>query len=196
MKQTAGKRAAVVLAGAVVAILVTAFAAWACISVATFQASISQAKPGDAVTVSGLEFHSNSPAVIRWNAVDGPVLAEFKVESGRFSGPVTIPADAKPGYYVLVATQEANPASTTWGIPARALVKVVGEGGAAVVGPPLGVSQVERPVGLVTDKSVGIGDLALAGLGAAGLAMFIAGMAALAAGRRTKPVAEPVAAKK
>jgi hypothetical protein len=175
----------------VLGLMGTAVAAWACISVATFRTTPTLAKPGEAVTVTGLEFHTKAPAVVHWNAVDGPVLASFEVKDARFSGQVTIPADAKPGNYVLVATQDPTASATTWGIPARALIQVVGEGGNPVVGEQFRDAQVSRPVGLVQERSATMGNLALAALGAGGLAMFIAGMAALTAGRR-KAQAQPV----
>lgn len=195
MTRALGRRAGVLAAAITVVVMLSAFAAWACISVAGMRVTPTSAKAGDQVTVSGFEFNSRTNAVIRWNAVDGPVLAEVKPDGGDFTAQVTIPADAKAGNYVLVATQEPDVQSTTWGIPARALVQVVGDGGAPVVGEPVGEARVDRPVGLVTTESAGLGDLALAGLGAAGVAMFIAGMAALAAGRKTR-VAETVPAKR
>lgn len=187
MRRTHG-RAALLLFGGVAAVLLTGLVAWACVPAATLIATPNQGvKPGDTISVSGRSYGSANPVMVRWNAIDGPVLAEAKADGGFITNvPVTIPENAQPGNYVLVATQEAAAGSTTWGIPARALV-VVGEG--APVAPAAQVE--ERPAGLVTGGSVSTGDLILVGLGAAGLAMFIAGIAALTASRR-RPVAEPV----
>ncbi len=173
------------LVGAVSTVVMTA-ASWACIPVATLNASPAQAKPGQHVTVSGAQYGEKSPVVIRFNALDGPVLASLTpAKDGLISGAVTIPNDAKPGNYVLVATQEAVRGETTWGVPSRALVSVVGYAGAPVVGAPVSASEVGRPAGLDRgDSSVSTGALVLAGMGVAGVAMFLAGMAALFAGRR------------
>jgi hypothetical protein len=117
------------------------------------------------------------------------VLGTFKPAEGRFGdnealvGKVTIPADAKPGNYVLVATQSGADGSLAQ-VPVRALVTVTSVGGAPVLGAPLAQPEVGRPVGpALTKSSVGTGALVLVGLGAAGVAMLVAGLAALFSGR-------------
>ena len=173
----------VVSAGAV--LTVTA-AAWACIPVATLNASPPQVRAGEQVTITGAEYGAKSPVVVHFNALDGPVLASITPDKDGFiRGNVGIPADVRPGNYVLVATQEAVRGETTWGVPSRTLVSVVGDAGAPVVGAPVGAGDTARPVGLERgDSSGGAGGLVLAGVGVAGVAMFLAGMTALFAGRR------------
>ncbi len=178
------RRAALLLSGSTVGLLLFAAAAWACIPVATLDVTPQQVMPGQEVTVSGVFYGKKSPVVMHFNALDGPVLAQFTPsKDGIISGRLAIPADAKPGNYVLVATQEPVRGETTWGVPSRALVTVVGDAGAPVVG-PLEAPPAERPAGLVTGDSVGLGELVLVGLGVAGVGMFLAGMAAFFAGRR------------
>lgn len=185
------------------ALVVPAALAWACIPVAMLNVSPVQVQPGQEVTVTGGPFGSSSfskphnPVVLHFNTVDGPVLATIVPDaSGRLSGTFTVPADTKPGNYVVVATQEAQLGDTTWGVPARALLQVVGAGGAPVAGDPLAAPVEERPAGLVEDVPVGVGALALVALGVAGVAMFGAGMIALASARRRAPAAEVAAVRK
>jgi hypothetical protein len=68
----------------------------------------------------------------------------------------------------------------------RALLTVTPDGGATpVVGAPVATQQTGRAAGLVTsDNHISGATLALIGLGVAGVGMFVAGMAALFAGRR------------
>ncbi len=169
-----------------VGLVAVAAVAWACIPVATLEASPTEVKPGQQVTVTGAQYGEKSPVVIRFNALDGPVLASLTpAKDGLVNGTVTIPADARPGNYVLVATQEAVRGETTWGVPSRALVRVVGDGGAPVLGTAVSAPETGRPAGLDRgDSSVGTGALVLTGIGVAGVAMFLAGMAALMTGRR------------
>ncbi|MDQ3643046.1 MAG: hypothetical protein M3450_16660 [Actinomycetota bacterium] len=52
------------------------------------------------------------PVQLRWNGVDGMVLAEATPDrAGNISATFTVP-DGMPGYYVLVATQKDAGAST------------------------------------------------------------------------------------
>ncbi|MDQ3973525.1 MAG: hypothetical protein M3276_04185 [Actinomycetota bacterium] len=175
--------------GAAIGLLLFAAVAWACIPVATLDVTPQQVSPGQEVTVSGVFYGAESPVVMHFNALDGPVLAELTPnDDGIINGKLTIPADTEPGNYVLVATQEAVRGETTWGVPSRALVTVIGDGGAPVLG-ALEAPPAARPAGLVTGESAGLGELVLVGLGVAGVGMFLAGMAAFFAGRRAAPEA-------
>ena len=93
-----------------------------------------QVAPGGEVTVFGPPSWAPVPVSIRWNSVDGEVLATFTTTSGGNAqwgpGTVRIP-DVPPGVYDLVGTQEA-PANQTAlrGVPARARITVTGPGGA------------------------------------------------------------------
>jgi hypothetical protein len=173
--------------------------AWACIAGPTLNVNPAQAKPGQQVALSGFSYNSSLPIVVRFNALDGPVLGTFTPAEGRFGDPeslvgtVTIPASAKPGNYVLIATQ-SNPDGSLAQVPVRALVNVTSVGGVPVVGASAAPPELGRPVGpALTRSSVSMGALLLVGLGAAGVAMFLAGLAVLMSGRR--PAApEPVPA--
>ena len=178
---------------AAVAVVLTA-GAWACIAGPTLDVSPAQAPPGSEVGLKGVSYNKN-PVVVRFNSLDGPVVGTIQPTGGTatssdwaLDGKVTIPADVKPGNYVLIATQPGADGKLSQ-IPTRGLVTVISSGGAPLVGGQVpGLEPEARPAGLVrTDNSVSAGALVLAGLGVAGLAMFVAGVAALLAGRRREP---------
>jgi hypothetical protein len=183
--------AAVGFGGAFASVVLLAAAAWACVPVATLNLSSTQVKAGQDIGISGNSYNGNKPAVVHFNSIDGPVLGSFVPSGGRIDGTVTVPAGTPAGNYLLVVTQEFTQGVQTWGVPARALISVVGENGAPVVGAPAGTSVAGRPVGLESSSAPSGGSLLLAGAGAAGVAMFLAGLAAVVAARSGKaPVAE------
>jgi hypothetical protein len=97
---------------------------------------------------------------------------------------VTIPAGTKPGSYVLIATQ-SGPDGALAQVPVRALVTVTADGSTPVLGAPVAQQDLGRPVGpVITKSSASTAGLLLAGLGSAGVAMFVAGIAVLVPGRR------------
>lgn len=189
--RTRGRRVVVGLAGVAAVLVVAASSSFACGSLALVEVTPNVVRPGQEVTWKGTFFLKDEPVSIRWNAVDGPVLSTATPPSAdnglhgnwRFvDGAMTIPADAKPGTYVVVATQNAVKGNSTWGIPARTVVQV--SDGAPIVAGAVGQSNVVRPGSLVTTRSVAAGTLALVALGAAGVAMFLVGVALAFAGRR------------
>ncbi len=174
----------------VATVAVAAAAAWACIAGPTLIATPAQAKPGQEIAVSGLSYSGSQPIVVRFNALDGPILGTFAASGGRFgddealAGKVTIPADTKPGSYVLIATQ-SKPDGGLAQVPVRALVTVTAAGGAPALGAPVFQPEAGRQVGpIVTRSSVSTAALVMVGLGAAGVAMFLAGIAVLIPSRR------------
>jgi hypothetical protein len=182
---------AVGIGGAFAGVVLLAAAAWACVPVATLNLSSTQVKAGQDIGISGNSYNGTKPAVVHFNSIDGPVLGSFVPNGGRIDGTVTVPAGTPAGNYLLVVTQEFTQGVQTWGVPARALISVVGENGAPVVGAPAGTSVAGRPVGLESSSAPSGGSLLLAGAGAAGVAMFLAGLAAVVAARGGKaPVAE------
>jgi hypothetical protein len=184
----------VAAAATVAGILAAAAAAWACIAGPLVTLNPSQVTPGQEITVNAISL-SRDRVVIRWNALDGPILASVdqlnpdprfptSATSGSIEGvTVRVPADAKPGNYVLVVTQVDASGKMTQ-VPTRALVTVTGAGQAPLLGAPLGTQTAERPVGLVEGDTVSTATKVLIALGVAGVAMFVAGVAAFLAGRR------------
>ena len=186
------------LAGAAGAagVLLPVSAAWAP-HVAQLQVTPTTFKAGDVVGVFGPNgYGSTNPVEIRWDAVDGPVLGSFRTTGGGFAtwgpGTVTIPPDAKPGIHTLWATQVlVESEKLIRGMPTKTLVTVLNaDGSRPVLGQDLTPQTEARPTGLVEDETVGTGALVLAGLGVAGVAMFVAGAAALMSSRRSSPQAQ------
>lgn len=176
---TFGVAATVVMLGAT---------AWACIAGPTLDVIPRQANAGAEVTLKGVSYNRN-PVAVRFNALDGPVLGTLQPTGGtgtssnwNLEGTVRLPADVKPGNYVLIATQPSADGKLTQ-IPTRGLVSVTGAG-APVVGATAAVDATERPVGLVQGESVSTPAKLLVGLGVGGVALFLAGVAALVASRR------------
>ncbi len=193
-----GRSFGAALFGVVAAAAMFTAAGWACIAGPTLEVTPRQANAGSEVTLKGVSYNRN-PVVVRFNALDGPVLGTIQPTGGsgtssnwNLEGAVTLPADARPGNYVLVATQPSTDGKLTQ-IPTRALVSITGTT-APVVGAPLVAEPVERPVGLVEAESVSTGTKVLIGVGVAGVGMFLAGAAALLASRRPAGTPVPVRA--
>lgn len=179
---------------AVVAILGGA-AAFACTNLATLGTSAPTAKVGGAVTVTGLSFAAPaegaaaSPVLIRWNKVDGPVLASLVPDAtGAVNGSFNVP-DATPGHYVLVATQVDDKGENQFGTPARIALEVVGAAGESVPAP------VTQPAtSSSSDDSSSSVPLALVTvLGVVAIGVFAAGLASFLneRGRRDRPALAP-----
>ncbi|MDQ3641952.1 MAG: hypothetical protein M3450_10970 [Actinomycetota bacterium] len=170
---------------ALTGVLVAGAAAWACVAGPTLLATPQVVGAGETVAISGISYNADLPVVVRFDALDGPVLGTFPVnqDTDALAGSVQIPADATPGNHVLVATQSSEDGDVAI-IPTRALVSVAGPGGAPVLGAPLGESDANRPVGLVEAGSASTQALVLAGAGAAGVALFLAGAAVYFSTRR------------
>jgi hypothetical protein len=182
-------------------VVVVAAGAWACVSGPSTFVTPGSVRPGGEVKVTGVYFNKEEPVQARLDSLDGPVLGTFTPAKGARSfglemeGTLIIPATTKPGDHVLVFTQR-DAAGKLVQTPSRLLVTVTNTGGATpVVGAPVGVGETGRPPSLVRtpDDALSVGAMLLIGLGVAGLGMFVAGVAALAAGRRRTPEAVPSA---
>lgn len=180
----------VVAVGFACAFLASAATAWACVSGPTMIVTPDQATPGQTVALSGFNWNSSQPIVVHWNALNGSVLGTFTPAPGRFGDPeflkgtVTIPGDAKVGPNVLVATQSSTDGKLAQ-VPVRALVTVNGAGGGPLVAPSVGPQDLNRAVGpLRSASSVSTAALVLIGLGGAGVALFVAGVATFVTARR------------
>lgn len=173
--------------------VVLAASAWACVSGPVINLSTQNAKAGQEMGVTGTGFNASSPdsTLIRFNALDGPVLVTVPgpLAGGTLDTKVTIPEGTRPGAYILIVTRQNAQGGLTMS-PTRAVFNVVGESGAnPVLGAPAATADNSaRTNGLQrADDSIGAGTLALVALGVAGVGMFLAGMAALFAGRRNAP---------
>jgi hypothetical protein len=180
--------------------LALASQAWSCASLAAVELTPSVVRPGQEVAVKVTFVNKDKPVELRWNGLNGPLLATIEPATfteglhgnWRFAnGKITVPADAKAGNHLLVASQEAVKGTNTWGMPARALVQV--SDGSPILGQTLGPPPVARPGNLVTEKSLSAGHLLIVGLGAAGVTMLVAGIGiVLAAGRQSRSEAATV----
>ena len=167
--------------------------------VAQLQVTPGHVRPGEQVSVFGPRgYGRTNPVQVRWDSESGPILGSFQPDQQRFAqwgpGTVTIPADASAGRHVLVATQELPDVDAgIRGIPARTVIEVVGPASVPVIGAPLSPPVGARSDGveLTADDGVPVAGVVLVGLGVAGVAMFVTGMASAAARRR--PSQTPVA---
>ena len=164
--------------------------AWACVSGPVVNLSTINAKAGQEVTATGTGFRNTTDQLlVRWNALDGPVLATQAppITGGNLNATFTVPEGTTPGSYMVIVTQTKADGSLSLS-PIRAVMSVTGEAGTnPVVGAPAASTDTSlRADGLTrSDDSVSMGTLALVALGVGGVGMFLAGMAALFAGRKT-----------
>ena len=166
-----------------------AAAAWACVSGPVVNLSTINAKAGQEVGITGTGFQTTNAAQIRWNALDGPLLTTVPapIAGGNMDAKFTVPEGTKPGSYVVIVTQTKADGSLTLS-PVRAVMNVTGDAGTnPVVGAQAAsVDQTARTDALArSDDSISTGTLALVALGVGGVGMFLAGMAALFAGRKS-----------
>jgi hypothetical protein len=191
------RRIAVGALAGIGALVVAASTAWACVSGPVVNLSTVQAKPGEQVTVTGTGFRQADPVHIRWNALDGPIVAQMaRPENQLVNATFAVPPGTAPGNYVVIVTQ-AKPDGQLSQSPIRAVLTVVGPSGQSpVVGADPSAADVDRLPDLVrADEGVSSGTLMLVALGVAGLGMFSAGIAALIASRR-ETTAVPAVAKR
>lgn len=137
------------------------------------EVSPQQATSGQEVTVSGFSY--TKTAVVRFGALDGPVLARLEPTSNNdIRGVVRIPPEAPPGRHVLFAMHENDNGKPTR-FPGRAAIIVSGPGG-----PPLGFGDEakpeSRPIGVLEQDSASLGTLLFVAVGTAGGASLAAGL--------------------
>lgn len=170
----------------------TAAFAYACTNLATLNLSSATGQAGEQLTVTGSSFGAEPDVTLRWNSVEGSELATVTPDqAGNIQATVTVPEDAQPGYYVVVATQTNEEGSQTFGGPARAAFQVVGPAGDTLVAPQPGAEQLAQ---FATESATGIspGMIALTALlGVVGLGLFGAGVAGFARESR-RPARAPV----
>jgi len=141
--------------------------------------------PGGDVAVTGFSY--TRPVSIHFNSINGPVLGTFTPDSNSdLRGSVTIPADTKPGSYLLFATQDD--AGKVTRLPARARLTVAGGGGPPVLAGS--VAPEPRAAALARKgEETSTGSLVLSGLAGAGAALFAVGTMLVVATRRRSSVA-------
>lgn len=178
MLRTSRRFAVLAVVGIVAVPLTVVATAFACANLATMKLNRAAATPGTQVSFMGRNFNSNreaSPVTVRWNGRRGEVLATVRPSSnGKVSDTLIIPK-ARPGYYMLVATQTAPNGRVAPGTPARAVVRVrAATPNTSAVAPP------------VTTGGGPAGPALPIGLGLSAL-MLLGGLTTIAARRRRLP---------
>lgn len=131
--------------GALAVVLLIAAPALACTPKAGFTADPGRAQAGAAVHLTGNNFNADGmPVKIHWSAAESgteQVLMSVPVDgSGSFQATATIPADARPGSYVLRAKQVGSAYE-----PARIQFQVLEPGEAPVPAEPGNTGTPSKP---------------------------------------------------
>ncbi len=182
--------------GAAAALAITISTVLACTSLATLNTSQPTGATGTDINVTGSSFQTTdkgaSAVSIRWNAIDGPVLAQVAPDaSGSIAATIKIPANLQPGDYIIVATQSDKTGQPAFGTPARLAFEVTGTGTAAPAVQP--AAQAAAPSATSNGLGVSTGTLAvLIGLGVLGLLLFLVGAATFVGTYRRSPAVSPV----
>lgn len=141
------------------------------------------AAAGDEVTVFGFSY--TKTAVVRFGALDGPVLARLEPTSNNdIRGTVRIPPETRPGRHVLFAMHQDEQGKPTR-FPGRAAIVVSGPGGLPA-GVQVGLELEARPEGVLERESVPRRNLLVAAVATVGAASLVAGIVLLVAARRRR----------
>lgn len=124
------------------------------------------ASSGEPVTVSGTAAPM-SEVTLRWNSLDGPVLATVDTTTADFSETIRVPDDAEPGVAYVIAEPEGNTDV------ARAAFEVTGGEQATTATQsawdlsqdPTTADTVPSPAGLTAPVAAGVGLLTLGVVG-------------------------------
>lgn len=186
------KTSLVAAAMAAAAALLGGAAAFACTNLATLNLGTPSAKAGTAVSVTGSSFATAKegaapiPVAIRWNSVNGPVLATLVPDaSGSITGSFT-PPETTPGHYIVMATQLDDKGENQFGTPARVPFEILGPTGESVPPPVRQLSSSSSD----SSSSIPLVLLAVVGIGA--LALFAAGLASFQKERSRQGTLAPV----
>lgn len=170
------------------ALAIGAIVAFACVPISMLNLSPSTVTPGQSVTASIQAISVNPgssapPVVFHWQTLNGPVLATANPGANGTSATFTVPSVQSSGDYLVVATQVQQTGSSTWGMPARAVLHVQVSGSAA--GTTLGntVPATSNTGGLSTSSALSPGLLALIGIGVAAIMVSLVGLSTWGASR-------------
>jgi len=169
--------------------LAVASVAWACGVLATLSSDVKVAAPGQVVTFSGKNYGtaaSGASAVsFRLKSRNGTVLKEIPAPAGTgISTTFAIPANTSPGWYVVLATQNAASGVPKTGTPGRTTIRVQGAAQSSVVGAPWGSSSPSGPAAQAQQAGGG-SLLAILFAGALSLTMLAGGWKLLSRKGRT-----------
>jgi len=129
--------AVVGIVGVPLSVVATAFA---CANLAALKLDHAGASPGTQVAFKGRNFNNNAAASavqLRWNSRTGQILGEARAGAGgKINGIFTVP-QARPGYYIIVATQTGPNGKIASGTPGRAPLKIRAAARSSLVGAPV-----------------------------------------------------------
>lgn len=185
-----------VLAG-MSALAIGAVVAFACISMAMLNLTPNTVAPGDSVTASiqGISANAGSTVpnvVFHWQTLNGPVLASVAPGPNGTTAKFTVPSVSQSGDYLVVATQNQQSGSSSWGMPARAVLHVQVSGSGAGTSLGNSVPATTNAAGLSTSSGLSGGLLALIGVGVAAVALSLVGLATWGVSRSRSPRASKV----
>lgn len=173
----------VVVVSAVLLVLLGVSAPLRASTLATLELSADRGMPGQELSFRGWYYNDTHPVSIRWDTVDGPVLATVTPDTfgpihnhfRSVTGTLRIPPDAQPGPHLVVATQDfAPPGKITWGVPVRTRIHVGQPTG------PTDVPALRRPSTVAMSTTPGAGQLILTAIaGALFAGLLVAAMVLL-----------------
>lgn len=178
--------------------------AWACTAQLGFRVEPGGAVAGAAVAAKG--DNATGPVEIRWNSVDGALLAKADVTSGgTYAAGFTVP-DAAPGVYTVVALSHGNDGRVT---KSESAFRVSPAPGSTGLSSQTVAADVWSGFGSAsTDQAAAMADGTVAGSSGTdasqlrlGVGLLASGLAALGAGfavaeaRRRKAIAQSVASR-
>ena len=122
------RKVGLVLIFAAVLPLAATSIAWACGRLSVINTNVKVASPGQEINVTGRNFDvraGSSPVSIRLKTRTGEVLATTAPNSsGIINATVRMPANADPGWYVMLATQTLSNGLPASGTPGRTTFRV------------------------------------------------------------------------
>jgi hypothetical protein len=123
--------------------LAIASVAWACGILATLSADTKVAAPGQVVTFAGKNYgtaaQGASAISFRLKSRNGAVVKEIPAPTtDKISTTFAIPSNTSPGWYVVLATQNASTGVPKTGTPGRTTIRVQGAAQSTVAGAPWG----------------------------------------------------------
>lgn len=175
--------------GVTAALAIGAVVAFACIPISMLNLSPNTVSPGQSVTASiqqiSVSAGQTAPQVVfHWQTLNGPVLATANPTVNGTSATFKVPASvSQSGDYLVIATQQQQTGSSTWGMPARAVLHVAVNGSAPANSSGSAAASSSNTAGLATSSSLSPGILALIGIGVAAVAISLVGLATWGVGR-------------
>lgn len=179
------------------ALAIGAVVAFACIPIAMLNLSPTSVSPGQSVTASIQQISVSPgstalPVVFHWQTLNGPVLATATPGQFGTTATFTVPQVSQAGDYLVVATQQQKQGSSSWGMPARAVLHVSANGAAPAANSGATAAGSSNSAGLTTEAGLSTGLLALIAIGVAAVAISLVGLAVWGAERRASPGAQKV----